>query len=261
MRRDRRPKFELTRPLISVGVILTTWQIASFLAITNPLFLPTLGDVTQSMWEILLSKEIYFDLVATIYRAGAGIVLSIFFAVPLGLILGRVKKIYDYLEFPIDFFRSIPSSALFFLFVLFFGVGDTSKIAVVFYGCFLIILVSTVYGAKPTSEKQDRINMLRSFGANRWQVFYLSIFPDALPHIAASLRVCVSLSLVLVIVTEMFLGSNSGIGFQLYNHYLAYDIPEMYCLLIILGSVGYLANKMSILIEEKLGFWTFTSST
>src|SRR5205814_4892783 len=131
--------------------------------------------------------------------------LSFLVAVPAGLVLGRFPNLYRFIEFPVDFFRSIPSSALFFLFILFFGIGDASKIAVVFYGCSLILLVNTVYGAKPTKEKEDRINMLRSFGATTWQIFRLAIFPDSVPHILAGMRVCISLSLVLVIVTEMFL--------------------------------------------------------
>jgi NitT/TauT family transport system permease protein len=243
------------RPFSTIAVLLGAWWAAGTLGWVNPLFLPTLGSVAKALVSLLSRLEIYIDTLATTYRALLGLALSVLLAVPLGLVFGRFPKLYQFVELPVDFFRSIPSSALFFLFVLIFGVGDTSKVAVVFYGCSLILLVSTIYGAKPSREKQDRINMLRSFGATSWQIFYLAVFHDALPHITAGLRVCVSLSLVLVIVTEMFLGASTGLGRQIYDFYLAYRIPEMYAALIVLGLLGFSANKLGSLLERRLSFW------
>ncbi|MGH8558273.1 MAG: ABC transporter permease [Methylococcales bacterium] len=243
------------RPFSTIAVIIGAWWLATTLGWVNPLFLPTLSSVAKALVSLLCGSEIYVDTAATIYRALAGLAVSVLVGVPLGLMFGRFPLLYQFFELPVDFFRSIPSSALFFLFVLGFGVGDASKVAVVFYGCSLILLVSTIYGAKPTREKQDRINMLRSFGATPFQTFYFTVFRDALPHITAGLRVCVSLSLVLVIVTEMFLGASSGLGRQIYDFYLAYRIPEMYAVIILLGLLGYAANKASLLIEHRTSFW------
>lgn len=243
------------RPLGTLVVMVGIWWSISKMGWINPLFLPSLGSVGRAFKELLTGTDIYINILATVFRALFGLLLSVMVAVPLGLVFGRFNNLYQFFELPADFFRSIPSSALFFLFILFFGLGDIAKVAVVFYGCSLIMLVNTVYGAKPSREKQDRINMLRSFGATSWQIFYLAVWRDAMPNIAAGFRVCVSLALVLVIVTEMFLSANNGLGRQIYDLYLAYRVPEMYACLIILGLVGFAANKVSLFMERKTSFW------
>jgi len=241
--------------VVSIGIILGIWWLSTSLNWINPLFLPSLDDLGNAIRELLTNKTIYLDAFATAYRALIGLVLSAIVAIPLGLVLGRMQGVYEYIEFPVDFFRSIPSSALFFLFILVFGVGDLSKIAVVFYGCSLIILVATIYGAKVNKEKQDRINMLTAFRATPFQVFHLAVVRDALPHITAGLRISVSLSLVLGIVTEMFLGATNGLGRQIYDFYLRYEVPKMYAVIIILGLLGFAFNKLFFILERKLSFW------
>ena len=255
MQRKRNKISGMIRPLTTVCLVALVWWLATSRGLVNPLFLPRIEATMEALVRLLSSQEVYFATASTSFRAVVGLILSAIVAVPLGLFFGRRPTLYEYVELPVDFFRSIPSSALFFLFILFFGIGDASKIAVVFYGCSLILLVNTIYGAKPTREKRDRINMLRSFGASRWQVFRLAIFRDALPHIVAGIRVCVSLSLVLVIVTEMFLSAKSGLGRQIYDFYLAYRVPEMYATIVILGIVGFAANQVCLSFERRTSFW------
>lgn len=238
-------------PLMTIGFCLLLWWVLTYFHFINPLFLPDLNAMGAAFGKVFCSTEIYADVWKTTYRALLGLLISAIVAIPLGLVFGRIAWIYKFFEFPADFFRSIPSSALFPLFILFLGIGDSSKAGVVFYGCSLILLVNTVYGATPTREKQDRINMLRSFRATRYQVFKLAVLRDALPHIAAGMRVCVSLSFVLVIVTEMFLGATNGLGRQIYDYYLRYDIPEMYTVIILLGILGFVANKISTYLERE----------
>jgi ABC-type nitrate/sulfonate/bicarbonate transport system permease component len=243
------------RPLSTVCLILVLWAIVTVTGMVNPIFLPRLDAFGAAILKSLSTDTTYTAALLTTFRAFVGLVLSIFVAVPLGLFFGRYPRFYEFVELPTDFFRSIPSSALFFLFILIFGIGDISKIAVVFYGCSLIMLVNTVYGARPTREKRDRINMLRSFGASPLQIFTQAVFRDALPSICAGIRVCISLSLVLVIVTEMFLGATAGLGRLIYDHYLTYRVPEMYAVVTILGVIGFAANKGFQLIEHRICFW------
>lgn len=244
------------RPLTTIAFLLALWWLVSALAWMNPLFLPSIPAVGKAMMNLLSEGSIYRDAFATTYRAFVGLLISALIGIPLGLIFGVFPGLYRFVELPVDFLRSIPSSALFFLFILFFGLGDAAKIAVVVYGCSLILLVNTIYGARPSREKIDRINMLRSFHASPWQIFHLSILRDALPSIMAGMRICVSLSLVLVVVTEMFLSANEGLGKRIYDFYLTYRVPEMYAMLILLGLIGFGANKLALITERQLSFWT-----
>lgn len=248
-------------PLFTIILIFLFWWFLTFFEIINPLFLPKLNVFFVALFNILSLPGTYANILSTIYRAFMGLFFSALVSIPLGLIFGRFEKVYKFFEFPTDFFRSIPSSSLFPLFILIFGIGNLSKIGIVFYGCSLILLLNTVYGAKPTKEKQDRINMLKSFKATPYQVFKYAILRDALPQIAAGIRVCISLSFVLVIVAEMFLGSNEGIGKQIYDYYLQYNIPEMYSVIVILGIIGYFSNKFFLLLERKFIFWLQLNDT
>lgn len=246
---------EWLRPLAAIALILLVWLIVSATGMVNPIFLPRIDAFGGALLKSISLAETYKAVLATSYRAALGLVLSICVGVPFGLLFGRYPRLYQYVELPADFFRSIPSSALFFLFILLFGIGDTSKVAVVFYGCSLIMMVNTVYGSKPTREKRDRINMLRSFGATPLQIFTQAVFRDALPSICAGIRVCISLSLVLVIVTEMFLGATVGLGRLIYDHYLTYRVPEMYAAVTVLGIIGFAANRFFQIIERRICFW------
>jgi ABC-type nitrate/sulfonate/bicarbonate transport system permease component len=242
--------------LAAIAVVATIWLVCGKLMWLAPAFVPSLGEVIKAGAIILSQASIYEDLWATAYRAFFGLFISLMIGVPLGLIFGRFANLYRFAAFPIDFLRSVPSSALFFLFILAFGIGDISKVAVVVYGCSLVILIGALYGAQPNREREDRLSVLRVFGASRLQLFYLVILRDALPQIAAATRVAVSLALVLVIVTEMFLGATEGLGRRLYDYYLAYRIPEMYVLLILLGCLGYLSNLIAVGFERRLAFWS-----
>jgi ABC-type nitrate/sulfonate/bicarbonate transport system permease component len=244
------------RPLKTVAIILLIWLLVGVTGVASPLFLPELGQVVTAGLSILQDSSLYPDIWATLSRAATGLIISCIVGIPLGLFFGQHHELFAFFELPIDFLRSIPSSALFFLFILIFGIGNSSKVAVVVYGCAPIMLVGAVYGARPNREKEDRLRMLRIFGATDRQVFRLCVLPDALPQLAAALRVAVSLALVLVIVTEMFLGSNDGLGHRLYDYYLAYRIADMYFVLIILGLIGYAANRFAVEIERRLTFWT-----
>lgn len=242
-------------PLISILLLILIWWFFTELKLINPLFLPNLKAMFLAFGNILSSNETYYNLSLTIYRSAVGLFISSIVGIPLGLIFGKFDAIYRFFEGPTEFFRAIPSSALFPLFILFFGIGDASKIGIVFYGCSLIIMINTIYGVKPTREKIDRINMLKSFNATSIQIFQHAIIKDALPHIASGIRVSISLSYVLVIVTEMFLGAQNGLGRQIYDYYLQYYIAEMYCVIIILGIIGYFSNKIFIELENKILFW------
>lgn len=239
----------------SIAILLLVWRLINIFQLVNPLFIPDVTDTFTKVFKLLSEKPTYQSIGITLYRAFTGLFLAILLGIPMGLLLARIKWLYDFLKVPIEFFRAVPSSALFPLFVLFFGIGDASKISVVFYACSLILIINAYYGALQTQEKLERINMLKSFGATNQQLLKHTVFQDALPNISAGLRVCLSYSFALVVVTEMFLGANSGLGRMIYDYYLQYRIPEMYASIIILGVLGFFINQIYIYIENKHLYW------
>lgn len=239
--------------IIGPIIFLLIWALFSYLKLVNPVLIPTPLAVTVKFAQLFYNGEIWTDLFATLYRLFFGFALSIAIGIPLGLILGSSKRLSDSLEFLIDFFRSIPASALFPIFLLFFGIGDKAKVSVVIFSCSLVIIIYTMYGVK--NCKESRIRVAKVMKADNFSIFTKVIFPESLPHIFAGLRISISIALILVVVTEMFIGTKYGIGKLIYDSHLMFRISTMYAAIIITGIIGYALNKIFLLIETKVFHW------
>lgn len=179
--------------------------------------------------------------------------LAAIVGIPLGLLVGRSQVIARATQPTVDFFRSIPSTALFPLFLFLFGLGDTAKIAIVIYSCSLIILVNTAYGARQV--KAPRLLSATVMGASPWDSFWRIVVPESAPGILAGLRIALSLSFVLIVVTEMFIGTTVGLGYQIINSQMVYRIPDMYSGIALAGVVGYLGNLALLTLEKRHLHW------
>lgn len=240
--------------LLTPIILLLIWFLISYFNLINPLFLPSPQEVFVKLYKLMVSGEVFPDIIATLLRVLVGFFMAIFIGVPIGLIMGSSRRIYQALEFIIDFLRSIPAMALFPLFLLFFGIGNTAKIAVVVFACSLIIIINTVYGVR--HGKELRIMVAKTMKANRFNLFRKVILPEALPEIVGGLRIAISLSLIIVIVTEMFIGTKVGLGHRIFDAQLVYRIPEMYAVIILTGCLGYLINKLFSAGERKVVHWS-----
>ena len=126
-------------------------------------------------------------------------------------------------------------------------------VAVPVYGCFLVITVSSLYGVSNTPDiRRDVAAVLR---LSSFQTFTTIVLPSALPQIVAGLRVAISLSLVLTIVVEMLMGTNSGLGRRIYQYHISFDSPEMYFCIILVGALGYGLNWLFVSIERSVVHW------
>lgn len=234
-------------------LILVAWLIITNCKLINPLFLPTPQQVAISLIESMSYKDIWRDLGFTLYRAFTALALGIFVGVPLGLLMGYFDRLYTSCEFIIEFFRSTPATALFPLFLLLFGIGDLAKIALVFWAIIFIIIIHSIYGVR--LGKQSRYRVAKVMGYSGFSLFYKFIFPEALPQILAGLRIALSNSLIVVVVTEMFIGTQIGLGKRIIDSQMVYKIPDMYAAIILLGSVGYILNKLFSKEEKRTVHW------
>jgi ABC-type nitrate/sulfonate/bicarbonate transport system permease component len=234
-------------------VILLIWSIITQLDVVDSIFLPSPWAVVKSLVNGLISEGLFHDMCVTIYRSLSGFFIATLFGVPIGLLVGRIRLIANATQPTIDFFRSIPATALFPLFLFFFGVGDVAKIAISVYACSLIVLVNTAYGAMQV--KQSRVSSARIMGASRLVIFWKIIVPESSPGIFAGLRVALSLSFVLIVVTEMFIGTTVGLGYEIMNAQMVYRTADMYAGIVLAGIIGYLANRSLMHLEKKLLHW------
>ncbi len=238
---------------IGIFSILLIWWTISTTGIVSPLLLPQPLAVGQNLTGLLLNGTLNNDISSTVYRFAIGYIGGVISGIPIGLLMGISRLSYQLLEFPVDFFRSIPVTALFPLFLLCFGIGDASKIAMVWMAVIFIIIVNAAYGVIQAPKK--RLQMARSFRANRLQIFRDIIIWESIPQIVVGMRIALSTALIVVIVGEMFIGTQYGIGQRLYDAYSKSLTEELYSMILIVGTIGYLTNKLFLLAEQKLLFW------
>ena len=150
-------------------------------------------------------------------------------------------------------FRSTPASALFPLFLVIFGVGDATKIYVASFGAALVILFNVAYGVM--NARQTRLLAARVMGASKLRIFRDVLFFETLPQTFIGLRTAVSLALVVIIVAEMFIGSDNGLGHRIIDMQMVFDLKQMYATIIMSGVLGYGLNALFLAIEKYFVHW------
>lgn len=239
--------------IISFTVLLIIWQLCFSLKLISPIFFPSPLEVAKELTLELIKGEILKDIAATLMRMLIGLTSAVLIGIPIGLLMGYSKTIYNFLEPVVDFFRSIPPPALFPLFMLLFGIGNLSKIFPVIFACSFYILISTMYGVR--NVKKTRITAAKIHNITKFDLFKKIIIPEASPYIFSGLRIAISLSLILVIVFEMFVGTKLGLGQRIIEAQLIYNISSMYSAIIIAGIIGYVLNKAFVSFEKKIIHW------
>jgi len=240
-------------PVLVPALTILLWSIVTVSGFVNPIFLPTPWSVAGALFEGFSSGGLFSDLAATIWRSLIGFTFAVLIGIPVGLLMGRIERVAEMTQSSFDFFRSIPATALFPVFLLIFGLGDESKIAIVVYGCSLLMAVNTFYGARQV--KRSRVLAAKVMGATPVHTFFYLVIPESMPGIFSGLRISLSMSFVLIIVAEMFIGTNVGLGYRIVNSQMVYRVPDMYASIFLAGLAGYLGNKSLLLIERRLLHW------
>jgi sulfonate transport system permease protein len=241
-------------PIVGVAGLLGLWSIASYWQWVDPVLLPSPLSTFRSLWQGMDGGALGFDFVKTVYRTAAATAIAAVIAIPLGIVLGSSERLYRSLEFVIDFFRSTPASAMFPLFLVLFGVGDETKIAVAAFGAILVILFNVAYGVM--NARKTRLLAARVMGASRLRVLIDVMLLESLPQTFVGLRNGVSLALVIIVVAEMFIGSQDGLGHSVFEAQQLFDMPRMYAAIFAAGALGYGLNLLFLLVERRFVHWS-----
>lgn len=245
----------LKRPFwIGPILIFVVWWAAAAGQWISPRLLPDPISTAITLFESVRDGTIYGDLFATLGRTMAAFAVATLLGIPVGIVLGSDRRIYEALEFAIDFFRSTPATAMFPLFLLVFGIGEESKIGVAAFSAWLVIVFNVAYGvmnARPT-----RMLAARVMGASRMRIFRDVMFYESLPQTCIGLRLGVSYALVVVIVAEMFVGATSGMGRRIIDAQQIFDLRQMYASIIATGCLGYGMNVLFLSIERRFVKWS-----
>ena len=227
------------RKALSVALILVVWQAIVSLGGMNPLFLPSPFAVLVSGWELILSGQLPWAVLVSLNRIVQGFVYGSLVGIALGLLAGAIKWVDDVVDPWVAAIYPIPKSALFPLFLLWFGLGDSSKIVTISVGVLFLVLINTVTGVK--SINPLLLKAAQDLGASRAQVFVKVILPGALPNIFTGLRLGIGMALILVFITEIE-ATKAGLGFLLWEAFQLLDTTRVFVGVVTFGVLGILSS-------------------
>nr|VFK54845.1 MAG: NitT/TauT family transport system permease protein [Candidatus Kentron sp. TUN]VFK59915.1 MAG: NitT/TauT family transport system permease protein [Candidatus Kentron sp. TUN] len=226
-------------------VLLVTWIGFSISMDLNQVFLPNATKFFGVLLHEITTGNLMANILATFARVILGLAVGLSIGLPVGLLLGVSDVARKEIMPLIEFFRGIPTSMLFPVFIVIFGIGELSKTVIVASTTFPIIVVNTIVGCMPRAETQDRRDYFSVHSKKLPKsVKILAMIWDALPPIVAGLKVAISISLVLTIVTEMFFVASSGVGWAAHQAYLGFDLELMYCYVFVVGMIGLALNYL-----------------
>jgi len=241
-------------PFIGPVVLFVAWDLAVRLGFIKPILLPTPADTIAALITGLAGGPLLTDFAMTVWRTLQAFAIAAVVGVPLGVLLGSNERAYRSVEFLIDFFRSTPSSALIPLFLLIFGVSDVNKVAIAAFGALLIVVFNSAYGV--INARKQRVMAARVMGASRWQIFKDVLVWESLQPSFVGLRSAVSMALVIVIVAEMFIGSDTGLGHRIIDAQQVLNVKSMYAAILAAGALGYALNILFLVAERRIVHWS-----
>lgn len=241
-------------------VIIGGWHLVWVTGVVSPAAL-------ASPYEVLLAFPRLFgpetpnplttgnrpDVWSTAWRSLFAFMVSVPVGVGLGFIVFFARDLAVPARVLLDFLRSVPATALVPVFIILVGIDDTTKVVVGAFSSALVIALSTVAGLQ--ARNQTRVAVAEVLGVSATRRLYLLDLPDSAAQIFVGLRAGISLALVLVVVTEMLIGANRGLGKVISDMRFTDDRPKMYAAIIVTGALGYLYNYALIWTERRLIHW------
>jgi taurine transport system permease protein len=256
MTRIRRTPLHL---LVFAGVIGLWWLVARFTGI-DPVLLPGPGEVGYRLVETNLCGQqcgvqgyfLWQHLLATVERIAVGLSAGILVGVLVGWWLGSTPVARSIVEPYLSFLRALPPLGYIGLLIVWFGIGDQSKVILLFLAAFPTVAVATLLGV--TGVRQDWIRAARSLGATRGQVFRTVELPAALPEVISGARVAAGLCWSAIVAAEMNDGI-PGIGGLAYISGTQLDTSLTIACIIVIGVAALIVDKLLLAIEARFSPW------
>lgn len=237
---------------VAIAALAAIWEIFPRLGIVDAVFLPPLSEVLIAWWQLAASGELLQHVEASLVRSMSGFGLAIVAAVPLGLVIGWYKPVATVLNPLLELFRNTAALALLPVFVLILGLGETSKIAIIFYACAWPILLNTVSGVRTVDPLL--IKSARSLGLGPLKLFQKVVLPAAVPTIFTGIRLAGAFSILILIAAEM-VGAKAGLGYLINYAQYNFAVPDMYAGIITISAIGLVINQLLLAVERRFSTW------
>jgi len=238
--------------LLPLLLVLAAWQLASTTGVLPKTVLPPLRDVLVALADLVRSGEIIPHTVASMARAGTGWLLAVVVGIALGILMARVRGIQRAFEPILVLIYPVPKPALIPLFMIWLGIGDFSKVAVIALGCLLPVVTATYNGAR--SVDPLLIWSARARGTSERRLLWRVVLPAIVPQIAAGVRTAIAVSII-VLVSSEFISSQSGLGYLIANYGGVGADDAMLAVVIYLAAIGYLLDRAYLAFLRRFMRW------
>lgn len=231
-------------------VLLGAWALSAVIAPDR--YFPAPWRIAQAFVDTWLNESFFVDVLPSLGRLAAGIVLAILVGIALGLLVGSVRWLREYLEPAFEFLRAVPPPLLVPILTLLLGIGDQTKVAVIVAGAMWPVLLNTIEGVRAVDAVLRET--ATSYQLSAPQRIVSLILPSAAPQIMAGVRQALSIALILMVISEMTLTS-SGLGNRITFFQQNFMIPEMWSGIVLLGLIGVALAVLFQLAEHWVLGW------
>ena len=232
------PVRDVSTSVFSIAIAIGAWAAIS--VGYDPLLVPSPLAVLRAAGELLSDGHLQSAIWVSMQRVLSGWSLGSLIAIPIGLLAGMSKTVRSAVDPFIHFFRFVPALALTSLFILWFGVGESSKVNLIAYAVAFTVLVSTASGA--SSINPDKILGARTLGAGKSTLFLRVIFPGTLAPIFTGMRLALA-NAFLVLVAAEIINAREGIGFIIWNSRTSFRTDYMFVGILCFGVLGFLSDR------------------
>ena len=235
----------------TVGVILVVWEVMARLFFPTYI-LPTPSLVARTLLTLILNGTLWKNLRVSLVRVATGYFIAAALAVPIGIAAGWWKPIDNTLGSVLELLRPLPSLALIPLAIVWLGLGELSKIALIAYASFFSIYVNTRAGVRNVDPLHVKVMLI--YGNGTWDVISKVVLYSILPYVFTGLRYSASVALILLVAVEL-VGSQSGLGFFLVQAQSYLQMPDMFAAIAVFGMLGFCFNLALASIERRVIRW------
>jgi NitT/TauT family transport system permease protein len=238
---------------VGVALFLFSWWYATETGLLNSKFLaPPQTVFTELIDGFSADGKLREQVWPSLRRGIFGFLIAAVLGIALGILVGKVRLLEKLFEPILNFFRNLSILALFPVFLLFFGIGEESKIAIVAWAAFWPIFINTTNAVK--GVEKILIDAARTLGAGRVYIFTRTVLPASFPNIFPGLRLGASHAFTALVAAE-YLGATEGIGIYIRSSQESYQIPAMYAGIVVLGIIGVALNLILGGIEKRVTAW------
>lgn len=228
------------RKILSPILLILIWELASRYHILNPLIAPPPSTVAADIIAMIKSGALLTNVAATLQRIIIGFLIATFISIAIGTLMARVAIVEDLVDPIVELIRPVSPLAIFPLAILWFGIGDSSKIFLIALSCSFPIILNTYAGVRGIDVAY--IRAARSLGATPTEIITKIVVPGSLPHVFTGIRIAWGIALIVIIASEM-IGATEGLGYMVLQAQQTFRVERVFSGIVIIGVIGFATDR------------------